>query len=106
MASLCLLDDVGAISQRWELANQPLAVGRDESADVKINDESLSRRHFVILREGENYVLKDLGSQNGTWVGGQRAKAAAKLHHNECIVAGHTLFLFREQPLPGTDWSL
>ena len=53
----------------------------------------------VILREGENYVLKDLGSENGTWVGGRRARAEAKLHHNECIVAGRTLFLFREQPI-------
>ena len=103
MASLCLLDDVGAIAQRWELAGRPLAVGRDASADVKINDESLSRRHFVILREGENYVLKDLESEHGTWVGGKRARAAAKLRHNECIAAGRTLFLFREQSFPATD---
>jgi pSer/pThr/pTyr-binding forkhead associated (FHA) protein len=103
MASLCLLDDVGAIAQRWDLAGQPLAVGRDASADVKINDESLSRRHFVILREGESYVLKDLDSQNGTWVGGRRARVAAKLRHNECIAAGRTLFLFSEQLFPATD---
>ena len=63
----------------------------------------LSRRHFVILWEEENYVLKDLESENGTWVGGRRARAASKLRHNECIVAGRTLFLFRELPFPATD---
>jgi pSer/pThr/pTyr-binding forkhead associated (FHA) protein len=95
MAALCLLDDVGVIAQRWELSDQPVAVGRDASADVKIDDESLSRRHFMIVREGQNYLLKDLDSQNGTWVAGKRARATT-LRHNDCIAAGRTLFLFSE----------
>ena len=96
MAALCLLGDDGATAQRWEIGEQPVAVGRDESADIKINDESLSRRHFLILREGESYLLKDLNSQNGTSVDGKRVQAA-KLNHHDCIVAGRTLFLFSEQ---------
>jgi pSer/pThr/pTyr-binding forkhead associated (FHA) protein len=95
MASLCLLNDEGAMAGHWELGEHPVAVGRDESADVVIDDESLSRRHFVIVREGEHYLLKDLNSQNGTWVDGQRARATT-LHHHDCIVAGRTLFLFRQ----------
>ncbi|HWW00665.1 MAG TPA: FHA domain-containing protein [Candidatus Acidoferrum sp.] len=79
----------------WELEEHPVAVGRDESADVVIDDESLSRRHFVIVREGEHYLLKDLNSQNGTWVDGQRA-GATTLRHHDCIVAGRTLFLFSQ----------
>jgi|SRR5436190_11303611 pSer/pThr/pTyr-binding forkhead associated (FHA) protein len=96
MATLCLLAEDGAMAQRWELSEQPLAVGRDESADIKINDASLSRRHFEIVREGESYLLKDLKSQNGTSVDGKRVQAA-KLRHHDCIVAGRTLFLFSEQ---------
>jgi len=101
MAALCLLDDVGLIAERWELTDQPVAVGRDESADVKINDDSLSRRHFVIVREGQHYLLKDLNSQNGTWVAGRRAQAT-KLRHNDCIAAGRTLFLFSDHPRPAS----
>src|SRR5437660_10087022 len=96
MATLCLLAEDGAMAERWELSEQPLAVGRDESADVNINDDSLSRRHFIIVREGESYLLKDLNSQNGTSVDGKRVQAA-KLRHHDCIVAGRTLFLFSEQ---------
>ena len=95
MATLCLLGDDGVTAQRWEIGEHPLAVGRDESADVKIADESLSRRHFMILREGEIYLLKDLNSQNGTSVDGKPVQAT-KLRHHDCIVAGRTVFLFSD----------
>jgi pSer/pThr/pTyr-binding forkhead associated (FHA) protein len=95
MADLCLLDDDGALAERWEVGAEPLAVGRDDSADIVIDDGALSRRHFLILMEGPDYLVKDLNSQNGTWVDGRRA-TATKLHHHDCIVAGRTLFLFNE----------
>jgi predicted component of type VI protein secretion system len=98
MAELCLLDENGAIAQWWEIGHHPIAVGRDESADVLIPDDALSRRHFLIWRKGESFLIKDLGSQNGTWVDGQRAQGI-KLNHNVCIVAGRTVFMFCEHHL-------
>jgi pSer/pThr/pTyr-binding forkhead associated (FHA) protein len=95
MASLCLLDENGAAAQRWELTQNPLAVGRGASADVIVPDATLSRRHFVILPENGHYWLKDLNSQNGTFVDGHRAQAI-RLHHHDCIAAGRTLFMFNE----------
>lgn len=95
MASICLLDENGLMARRWELGDKPLAVGRDKSADVVIQDAALSRRHFVVERDGENYLLKDLASENGTWVDGQRAETT-RLHHHDCILAGRTIFLFSE----------
>ncbi len=93
MARLCLLDENGETTQLWELGGHALAVGRDQSADVVISDDTLSRRHFVIAQEGADFVLKDLGSQNGTWVAGQRATTAT-LRDNDCIIAGRSTFLF------------
>lgn len=98
MASLCLLNDEGGVAQRWELGEDPVSVGRDQSADVIIGDAALSRRHFIIEREGEGFRLRDLHSQNGTWVDGARA-TARKLRHHDCIVAGRTLFVFNAQAL-------
>jgi pSer/pThr/pTyr-binding forkhead associated (FHA) protein len=98
MAELCLLDENGAVTQCWEVGDQPVAVGRDESADLLIPDDTLSRRHFLIWREGETFLIKDLGSQNGTWVDGERAQGT-KLSHNVCIVAGRTVFMFCEHRL-------
>jgi pSer/pThr/pTyr-binding forkhead associated (FHA) protein len=83
------------LAEQWEIGALPLAVGRDESADIRVNDLALSRRHFVIVREGATYLLKDLNSQNGTWVDGRRAHAEpTRLSHHDCILAGRTLFLF------------
>lgn len=99
MADLCLLDENGAVAQRWELGDQPVAIGRDETAEVTVPDGTLSRRHFLIWREGENFLIRDLNSQNGTWVDGQRAQGT-KLSHNVCIVAGQTVFMFCERRVP------
>ena len=96
MATLCLLGEDGTMTQRWEIGEQPLAIGRDESADIQIHDESLSRRHFSVARNGNGYVLNDLKSQNGTSVDGKRVQSV-KLRHHDCIVAGRTVFLFSEQ---------
>jgi pSer/pThr/pTyr-binding forkhead associated (FHA) protein len=96
MATLCLLGIDGALGGQWEISDQPVTVGRGATADVKVEDDGLSRRHFMVLREGADYLIKDLSSRNGTWVHGHRA-VTARLSHNDCILAGHTLFRFCEE---------
>ena len=52
-------------------ATGSLTVGRGAEADVRIDHTSVSRRH-AILHIGETLRVEDLGSSNGTWVGGKR----------------------------------
>jgi len=99
MASLCLLDENGTMAESWEVGKEPITVGRGASADVIVDDPALSRLHFLIDREGDDYVIKDLNSQNGTWVDGHRA-GLTRLHHHDCILAGRTIFLFKEAKEP------
>ena len=99
MADLCLLNEDGAVVQRWAIGDQPAAVGRDETADITIHDDTLSRRHFMIWREGDTFLIKDLNSQNGTCVDGQLVQGAT-LRHDVCIAAGRTLFMFSEHDIP------
>jgi pSer/pThr/pTyr-binding forkhead associated (FHA) protein len=98
MADLYLLAEDGTVAQRWAIGDQPAAVGRDETADITIRDDTLSRRHFMIWREGDSFLIKDLISQNGTWVDGQCVRGAT-LRHEVCIAAGRTLFMFSEHGL-------
>jgi pSer/pThr/pTyr-binding forkhead associated (FHA) protein len=95
MATLCLLDEDGERAEQWNIGGEPVTVGRGASVDLKVEDDGLSRRHFMILREGAEYLIKDLSSRNGTWVHGHRA-LTARLRHNDCILAGRTLFRFYE----------
>lgn len=97
MATLYQIGEDGTQAEQWELSERPVVVGRSGQAEVHVRDDGLSRRHFVIVREGEDYVIKDLNSRNGTWVRGRRV-LAEKLHHNDLILAGHTRFRFAAPP--------
>jgi pSer/pThr/pTyr-binding forkhead associated (FHA) protein len=97
MATLYKIGDDGSQADQWEIAGAAVVVGRSGDAQVRIKDDGVSRRHFAIMRAGEDYLIKDLNSRNGTWVGGQRIMAE-KLHHNDLILAGHTRFRFAAAP--------
>jgi pSer/pThr/pTyr-binding forkhead associated (FHA) protein len=93
MATLYQIREDGSQAERWELTGNPLIVGRSSQAEARVKDENLSRRHFLIEHKGEDYVIRDLNSRNGTWLRGQRV-TAEPLRHNDLIVAGRTRFRF------------
>jgi ABC-type multidrug transport system ATPase subunit len=52
-------------------------VGRDPAADIVIAVEGVSRSHAELRFEGDQWVLEDLGSANGTYDGGRRVRRVA-----------------------------
>jgi pSer/pThr/pTyr-binding forkhead associated (FHA) protein len=57
--------------QTWniDLINlDQVTIGRDENCTISIDSSNISRHHARVDRIGETYVLKDLGSTNGTWL--------------------------------------
>ena len=57
-------------------AERPVVIGRIPPSDLAIADMSLSRQHARFLLEGDQVVVEDLGSTNGTLVNGQRVQRA------------------------------
>jgi len=57
--------------EQFPLVTSPMTVGRDESADIRVDEPLVSRAHARIERRGEAYVLVDLGSTNLTRVNGE-----------------------------------
>jgi pSer/pThr/pTyr-binding forkhead associated (FHA) protein len=72
-------------------------LGRSRQCDVVINDPNVSRRHAEVRREGDSYVLVDLGSTNGLTVNGQEVKRAA-LADGDQVQLGTTALRFERQP--------
>ena len=50
----------------------PVLIGRQAGATLKIGNASVSRRHAMIEKEGDRFVIADLGSRNGTFVNDRR----------------------------------
>jgi 3',5'-cyclic-nucleotide phosphodiesterase len=73
-------------------------LGRSAQNDVQMRDSAVSRRHLKILRRGKRYFIKDLESENGTFVGGKKITPGAELEIKEGIpiVIGSTVICFGE----------
>lgn len=56
------------------IAKERFVIGRGKHCDFVINSGKVSREHAVIVREGGDFFLEDLGSSNGTWFNKQRIK--------------------------------
>lgn len=78
-AALLLWREDEEIKGQWTLANPATSIGRWEDNDVVISDRWVSRYHAEVRREGDDYVVHDLGSKNGTLVNGQRITAPTAL---------------------------
>ena len=52
------------------LENGSMLIGRDPECDFRLDNTAVSRQHARIERHGEKYMIRDLGSENGTCVNG------------------------------------
>ena len=74
---------------------QSSVLGRSTTASVRLADREVSRKHSQIDREGDDYVLRDLGSSNGTFLNGKRILGAAKLSDGDEVLIGTSKMEFR-----------
>ena len=82
----------GGKSVTKELKND-LIFGRAAPANVVVPDPKMSRRHCKIARSATGWQLEDLGSSNGTRVGGRVVKSHP-LQDGDKIEVGQTAIVF------------
>jgi S1-C subfamily serine protease len=82
----------GAREGYRELLDKPyIGLGRHPMSDVRFDAEKdidASTRHAAIILEGDRYILRDLGSTNGTFVGGERVTGDVVLSDGDVIRCG------------------
>ncbi|WP_437683145.1 sigma 54-interacting transcriptional regulator [Sorangium sp. So ce131] len=70
-----------------------VVIGRDPSADVAIPERSLSRRHARFTFQRGDVLVEDLGSTNGTFLGGQRVEQGILKPGDEVVLGEITASL-------------
>ena len=78
------------------VCDRPVTMGRDTGLELALRDGSISRRHCQIERDDDTgrYLLRDLGSTNGTRVNGTRVEAVVPLAEGDKIFLGSTVVRF------------
>jgi len=61
--------------QRWIIERGQAIIGRGSDCDIVLPERQVSRHHVQIERDAGGYLLRDLGSKNGTCVNGQEVHA-------------------------------
>lgn len=86
-------------------AGQQVIAGRDAAASFPLSDAMCSRRHFAVGEMKGNWLIKDMGSVNGTLLNGKPldAEKAQKLELGASIQAGDSLISFLPTAHDGTD---
>ncbi|MDQ1522861.1 MAG: phosphoserine phosphatase RsbU/P [Pyrinomonadaceae bacterium] len=81
----------------FPLGRLRITIGRSARNDVCTPDPFASRVHAEVRREGDAYILQDLGSANGTLYNGDRVEAALPLTPGGRIQIGETEIVFRDK---------
>jgi len=66
----------GRAGEAFAPAGDRTVIGRSPECDVFLDDVTVSRRHAELVRDGDRFVIRDLGSLNGTFVNRQRIEEA------------------------------
>ena len=73
---------------RVPLNGQKTIIGRDQTADVYLENRALSRKHAQLEKRGAGIWIRDLESQNGTYVNGERILEPIPLSSDDSIQLG------------------
>jgi hypothetical protein len=94
-ASLVLVQG-GQPIRTWPLAAPELTIGRAEQSDIPLADPGVSRNHARVVREGDDFIVEDLRSTNGTEVNGQPIRRRRLANGDMLKLASSTLQFRRE----------
>jgi two-component system, cell cycle response regulator len=87
------------LGKRFPLESTPTRIGRGADNHIVLDGDSVSRRHAFFEREGDQWVVSDQGSTNGTYCNDEQIQGNTVLRNGDRVKVGPTIFKF----LSGAD---
>lgn len=82
------------MGRRYPLGDKDLLVGRGDDCDIRIQDNSVSRKHVKVEPTDDGYKVSDLGSTNGTFVNDKQLDGPQSLHDGDYLRVGNCLYRY------------
>ena len=77
--------------RRYKLGEGDYIIGRRSDCQIFVPDMRVSRQHARIRRENQQWAIEDLGSNNGTYVNGQRVQSGVLHDQDEIVIANNRI---------------
>jgi hypothetical protein len=81
----------GRAGESFATAGPRTLIGRSPDCDVFLDDVTVSRRHAEITHENDSYVIRDLGSLNGTFVNRHRIETSVLSDDDEVQIGKYRM---------------
>ncbi|MCC2333264.1 FHA domain-containing protein [Cellulomonas wangsupingiae] len=96
-SALLIMQRGPSAGARFLLDAERTTAGRSTSADIFLDDVTVSRKHAEFVRDGQQVVVRDIGSLNGTYVNRARIDAAV-LRPGDEVQIGKYRMTFHPSP--------
>lgn len=88
---------------KWALDKPQLNIGRSPDNEIQLDAQVVSRRHAVLEQAAAGWILRDLGTVNGTYVNGARVEGTHPLKEGDTITVGSFSLLVGDNQFPSTQ---
>jgi len=95
----------GSVLGNYFLEKERFTFGRKPTCDIHINDQGVSKEHAVILTLGNDQILEDLGSTNGTLVNGEKVQRHILQNGDVIEVGRYKLRFVNAKAMPDMDFD-
>jgi ribosomal protein S27E len=85
----------GRAGESFVPTSERTLIGRSPECDVFLDDVTVSRRHAELLRDGDTFTIRDLGSLNGTFVNRRRIESTQLSDDDEVQIGKYRMTFLR-----------
>ncbi len=81
------------LGKKYNLDRDSFIIGRSSGADIRLEQEAVSRNHCKLVNTGDSVIVRDLGSTNGTYVNDQLVDEY-RMRDGDLLKVGRCIFKF------------